>query len=136
MSTSLHFLTLVKLGTLLKSVKLNLLPKYMLDIPLVNSTHFLHMCRCVDWGVRIFQDFFTPVYTQVFGLHQGFLVYTLDFEFTPRFFGLLSGFWVYTQVFWFTPRILSLHPGFWVYTEVFRFTPRILSLHPGFLIYT
>ena len=142
-STNSHFLTLVRLVILLKSVKFSMLPKYMLDTTLVNSTHFLHMCRCVDWGVRNFQNFFTPVYSQVFwftpmvlSLHPGFLVYTQDFQFTPRFLGLHPGFWVYTHGFEFTPSIFSLHPGFLVYTNDFEFTPRFFCLRPAFSVYT
>ena len=122
-STNSHFLTLVRLVILLKSVKFSMLPKYMLDTTLVNSTHFLHMCRCVDWGVRNFQNFFTPVYSQVFwftpmvlSLHPGFLVYTQDFQFTPT----------YTCLHLFTPKYFSLR----------RFTPAYTCLHLNLHIYT
>ena len=65
MSASLHFLTLVRLGTLLKSVKHNLLPKYMLDIPLVNFTpekrqnlrqHCQKFIIMLQFGVKCYQN--------------------------------------------------------------------------------
>ena len=58
----------------------------------------------------------------IVSLHPVFLIYTHDFEFTPRFFVLRPGFSAYTGLhpgFWFKPGIFSLH---W-------FTPWIFSLH-------